>query len=249
MSAPSPADRADPAPETGRFSAYEQPSGESPDIQEIHRAVLREQFEPSEGQQRVPLALFMGFLFLAMWAGYYLSEFDGNFQANVYDGPDAFRTMDMSNAGPRKERVVDPVLLGKRLFNACTACHQTSGEGIPGQYPPLRGSEWVAGDPRILARILLGGLQGPVTVLGKSYNAEMPAWNQWSDRDISAVLTYIRQAWGNGEPPVSEATISAVRAEVGARSNAFTAVELQELELPDVTALPASEEGEGDGER
>jgi hypothetical protein len=74
------------------FSAYEQPDQNTPDIQDIHRAVLREQFEPSEGQQRVPITLFLLFIGLAMWSGWYLSEYDGNFQANVYDGPDAFRS-------------------------------------------------------------------------------------------------------------------------------------------------------------
>ncbi|MFT6108122.1 MAG: mono/diheme cytochrome c family protein [Planctomycetota bacterium] len=243
MSPTSPEDREVPSPGPEQLSAYEQPNADSPDIEEIHRAVLREQFEPSEGQQRVPLALFMGFLFLAMWSGYYLSEYDGNFQANVYDGPDAFRTVDLSTAGPAPVRVIEPLLLGKRLFNACTACHQANGEGIAGKYPPLDQSEWVTGDPRILARILLGGLQGPVTVLGKPYNGEMPAWGQWSDRDIAAVLTYIRDAWGNAETPVPEETIAAVRAEIGVRSKAFTAVELQGLELPDAAAVPMDEAG------
>lgn len=236
--------RALPTPLPGELSGYEQPGADSPEIQEIHRAVLREQFEPSEGQQRVPLAVFIGFLFLSMWAGYYLSEYDGNFQANVYDGPDAFRTMDLSAASPAKERVIDPLLLGQRLFNACKACHQSNGEGIPGKYPPLDRSEWVAEDPRILARILLGGMRGPVTVLGEPYNGDMPAWNKWSDRDISAVLTYIRQAWGNAATPVPESMIAAVRSEIGVRASPYTAVELESLELPD---LPAVSDGGVDG--
>jgi len=217
------------------FSAYEQPDKSTPDIQDIHRAVLREQFEPSEGQQRVPIILFLFFVGLAMWAGYYLSEYDGNFQANVYDGPDAFRIMDLSQSGEKQERKIDPLLLGKRIYNNCISCHQASGEGIAGQYPPLNQSRWVLGDDRILARILLNGLNGPIEVRGVTYNAQMPAWKQLSDRDIAAALTYIRSAWGNDAPPVAEETLASVRAETASKSGAYSAAELDALNLSPVS--------------
>ncbi len=214
------------------FSAYEQPEQNSPDIQEIHRQVLREQFEPSEGQQRVPITLFLFFIALAMWAGWYLSEYDGNFQANVYDGPDAFRVMDLSQTGEKTERQIDPLLLGKRIYNNCIACHQASGEGVAGQFPPLNQSRWVLGDDRILARILLNGLNGPIEVRGATYNAQMPAWQQLSDRDIAAVLTYIRSAWDNKASPVAEATLASVRAATASKAGAYSAAELESLEQP-----------------
>lgn len=217
------------------FSAYEQPEQNSPDIQDIHRQVLREQFEPSEGQQRVPITLFLFFVGLAMWAGWYLSEYDGNFQANVYDGPDAFRQMDLSQAGETKERQIDPLLLGKRIYNNCITCHQAGGEGVAGQYPPLNQSRWVLGDDRILARILLNGLNGPIEVRGATYNAQMPAWKQLSDRDIAAVLTYIRSAWDNQAPPVAEDTLASVRAATTGKPGAYSAVELESLELSPVS--------------
>ncbi|SMP60966.1 Cytochrome c, mono-and diheme variants [Neorhodopirellula lusitana] len=224
-----------------QFSSYEQADPESPDIQDIHRAVLREQFEPSEGQQRVPIALFLFFIALAMWGGYYLSKYDGNFQANVYDGPDAFRLMDLSQAGEKKEKQIDPILLGKRIYNNCVSCHQASGEGVAGQYPPLNQSEWVLGDDRILARILLGGLNGPIEVKGTTYNAQMPAWKQLSDRDIAAVLTFIRQNWNNTAPAVEESTIANVRASIGTRASAYSASELKAIELPDRSEAAATE--------
>jgi mono/diheme cytochrome c family protein len=214
------------------FSAYEQPDQNSPDIQDIHRAVLREQFEPSEGQQRVPITLFLFFVGLAMWAGWYLSEYDGNFQANVYDGPDAFRVMDLSQAGEKSEREIDPLLLGKRIYNNCISCHQASGEGVAGQYPPLNQSRWVLGDDRILARILLNGLNGPIEVRGATYNAQMPAWKQLNDRDIAAVLTYIRNAWDNDASPVDPKTLASVRADTMSQTRAYSAGELESLELP-----------------
>ena len=214
------------------LSAFEQPQLDSPDIQEIHRAVLREQFEPQEGQQRVPVLLFIGFLGLSMWAGWYLSEYDGNFQPNVYDGPDAFRQIDLSKSTDKTSVAIDPKLLGKRIYNNCVSCHQATGLGIAGQYPPLDASEWVTGDDRILARILLNGLSGPLLVGGKTYNAQMPAWSRLSDRDIASVLTYIRSSWSNTAAPVDEATIAKVRLEIGGRTNSFTAAELQSLDQP-----------------
>jgi mono/diheme cytochrome c family protein len=235
------------------FSAYEQPEQNSPDIQEIHRQVLREQFEPSEGQQRVPITLFLFFVGLAMWAGWYLSEYDGNFQANVYDGPDAFRLMDLSQAGEKGAREIDPLLLGKRIYNNCIACHQTTGEGVAGQYPPLNQSRWVLGDDRILARILLNGLNGPIEVRGVTYNAQMPAWKLLSDRDIAAVLSYIRSAWDNDAPLVSEETLASVRSETAGQAGAHSASELDALVLPPISKQleqtqqsdpPASSEGE-----
>lgn len=230
------------------LSAYEQQRGDAPDIPEIHRSVLREQFEPSEGQQRVPVVLFILFLGLAMWAGWYLSEFDGNFQADVYDGPDAFRSVDLSRVPEGPEPKVDPMLVGRRIFNNCVSCHQSSGEGVAGKYPPLDGTRWVLGDDRILSRILLRGLRGPIEVLGEEYNGEMPAWNQFSDRDIAAVLTYIRSSWGNDAPAVSEATVAAVREELSGRSRKFTAAELRALDLPPREADSASQTKEASDE-
>ena len=76
-------------------------------------------------------------------------------------------------------------------------CHQDTGKGLPGTYPPLVGSPIVLGDPAIPIRILLHGLQGDVTVEGATYNGQMPSWDRFSDEQIAAVLTYVRGAWTN----------------------------------------------------
>ena len=221
------------------FSAYEHRERNSPDIQEIHRQVLREQFEPSEGQQRVPITLFLLFMGLAMWAGWYLSENDGDFRGNLYDGPNALRTTDLSDAEDSEKREIDPVLLGKRIYNNCISCHRSGGEGVAGQYPPLNRSRWVLGDDRILARILLRGLNGPIEVRGSVYNGQMPAWTQLSDRDIAAVLTYIRGAWENDASAVTEERVASARAETASKAGAYSAAELDSLDLPAEPAEPA----------
>jgi mono/diheme cytochrome c family protein len=82
--------------------------------------------------------------------------------------------------------------------------------------PPLVDSEWVLGDEIRLSMILLHGLEGPVVVNGKTYDAPeilpvMPSHATMSDGDIAAILTYIRNEWGNQAAPVSKDMISKTR--------------------------------------
>src|SRR5690606_20752659 len=93
---------------------------------------------------------------------------------------------------------------GGQLYTAnCVACHQATGEGIPGVFPPLDGSEWVIGDPAVTARIVLHGIKGPLTVKGAHYDGEMPHFKEkFSDAELAAVLTYIRSSFGNSASAV-----------------------------------------------
>ncbi|WP_027994546.1 c-type cytochrome [Simplicispira psychrophila] len=87
---------------------------------------------------------------------------------------------------------------GKQVFTAnCVACHQATGKGLPGVFPPLDGSEWVHGDARTLANILLHGINGEIEVVGATYKGAMPAFQQLGDAELAAVATYIRSAWSN----------------------------------------------------
>jgi cytochrome c oxidase subunit II len=90
--------------------------------------------------------------------------------------------------------------LGEQVFNTnCAACHQASGEGVAGAFPPVRGhaNEIFAaqGGREYLPTLLLNGLQGPIEVAGNTYNGIMPAWRQLSDEQIAAVLNYSLTAW------------------------------------------------------
>ncbi len=116
---------------------------------------------------------------------------------------------------------------GSIVYNrTCVACHGPEALGVPGAFPPLDGSPIVAGDPSIPARILLHGLQGPIDVLGKTYNNAMPAHSDLSDKDISDVLTYVRQNWSNDAPEVTEQFIRKTREQFSARKTPWTAAEL-----------------------
>jgi len=88
---------------------------------------------------------------------------------------------------------------GEKVYGArCASCHQPTGQGVPGAFPPMAGSEFVTGKPEEHAKIVLNGLNGSITVKGQSYNGVMPAWKDvLSDREIAAVLTYERNTWGN----------------------------------------------------
>jgi cbb3-type cytochrome c oxidase subunit III len=95
---------------------------------------------------------------------------------------------------------------GKAIFaTKCSACHQATGLGN-GPYPPLAGNPDVNGsDTAALIATVLHGRSGPITILGHAYSGTMPAWrDQLTNAEIAAVLTYVRSAWTNKSPAVSE---------------------------------------------
>jgi mono/diheme cytochrome c family protein len=122
------------------------------------------------------------------------------------------------DAAPVENTPIDPAVmeLGKAQFLVCGACHGQNGEGGP-IGPPIAGSEWVTGPVSNLIRIQLRGLQGPITVAGKEYNfpAGMAALAYQNDEQIAAVLTYIRNSFGNKAPAVKPEQVAALRSEVG----------------------------------
>jgi mono/diheme cytochrome c family protein len=104
----------------------------------------------------------------------------------------------------------------------CAACHQATGAGLPGVFPPLAGSEWVSGPERVLAALVLHGASGPLTVKGNAYNGAMPAFKeQLSDAEIAALLTHVRSQWGNAASALSAETVTKVRADTAERKAPF----------------------------
>ncbi len=120
----------------------------------------------------------------------------------------------------------------------CQSCHKANGEGIPGEYPPLQNSEYVAGDKERVIRVLLHGLRGEITVNGASYSGVMPPWGDYlDDEQLAALLTFLRSHFGNDADPVSAAEVARVRA-AAERQTPWTADELERLADP---SLPLSE--------
>lgn len=123
---------------------------------------------------------------------------------------------------------------GARIYaQTCSACHQADGSGTPGIFPPLVGTEWVTGSEDRLIRILLHGVTGDIEVEGEIYNGAMPTWGpMFTDEDLAAVATYVRQAWGNKAAPVTAATVARVRTQYASRTTPWTAVELRQTTKP-----------------
>src|SRR6188768_3019327 len=92
----------------------------------------------------------------------------------------------------------DQVLAGKELFaGTCSVCHQANGAGLPGVFPPVAKSDYLAADPKRAIGVLLHGLTGKVTVNGTEYNSVMPPMNQLNDDEIANILTYLLNSFGN----------------------------------------------------
>ena len=202
---------------------------EQVDINQLHAPITREHNEPLDGFEPVAVPWILAALALAMVSGWYLGSQSGGFQSAALDGEPSASHMALS--APRQATQIDPRLVGKRIYNNCMACHQQDGRGVPGQFPPLAGSEWVQGNPRVLARILLHGMHGEVVVANQRYNSVMPAWARLSDDQIAAVLSFIRASWTNDAQPISTALITQERGLTAGRDTAWTAAELLQ-ELP-----------------
>jgi mono/diheme cytochrome c family protein len=125
----------------------------------------------------------------------------------------------------------DPMAKGQAIFEKiCAACHQPDGMGKDGVAPPLVGSEWVVtpGGQR-LARIVLNGLTGPITVRGREWNLPMPPWRENLDDDeVAVVLTYIRANLGSNKAgAIKPETVTAARQD--AHPGQHTAADLQQI--------------------
>ena len=106
---------------------------------------------------------------------------------------------------------------GKTLYaNTCASCHQISGQGLAGIFPPLKGNPVVlAKNPDEHIDIILHGLQGR-TIEGVEYSAVMPGFaEQLNNAEIAAIINHERSSWGNTAPAVTEKDVAARRARGG----------------------------------
>ena len=106
------------------------------------------------------------------------------------------------------------IAAGKQLYaGTCSVCHQNTGEGLPGVFPPLAKSDYLMEDKRRAIEIVLNGLSGPVTVNGQQYNSVMPAMSQLTDDGVANILTYVMNSWGNQNGVVTAEEVTKVREE------------------------------------
>jgi mono/diheme cytochrome c family protein/glucose/arabinose dehydrogenase len=113
---------------------------------------------------------------------------------------------DRSGASERVDaQLAAAVEHGRALYAVCAACHQADGRGLEALAPRLDGSARVTGAAEDLIRIALNGLDEDPAY------PEMPPLGGLSDEQLAAILTYIRQAWGNAAPAISPEQVRAVR--------------------------------------
>jgi mono/diheme cytochrome c family protein len=140
----------------------------------------------------------------------FLSERAGGFNNQVYEPYTSLAYV--KRAHPPKGD--DPVGRGEKIFAArgCGGCHGMTGDGMPGVNPPLAGSEWVLAEgPNRVIRIILNGLNGPITVKGQAYNGQMPPMAEGlSNREIADLASFIRNSWGNKASVVTESQVKAI---------------------------------------
>lgn len=184
--------------------------------------------EPRAGQGNVPVWLFFLLFVLLYWGMMYFDSHSGWFQPQVYAPYTSLAELQ------RYQPPTGGVDLGrgKAVYeNVCALCHNPDGKGKPNQAPPLIGSEWVLGSPGRMIRIPLNGLAGPIEVNGQQWNLAMPAMGATlSDEDLAATLTYMRQSWGNKASAITAEQVKALRAQVGSRTQPWTAAELMKIE-------------------
>ena len=170
-------------------------------------AMRREHADPDEKVHPLPWFFIMFLGAIGMWGAFYIAATPSG-ESSAYGDQRTVADLRPPVVAAGGASSVD----GKQLFGAkCAACHQASGLGVAGVFPPLAGAEWVVGSEKVLISILLHGLQGEIVVKGSTYKGVMPAFGTLADDEIAAVLTYIRSDWGNQASPVSAASVKAQR--------------------------------------
>jgi mono/diheme cytochrome c family protein len=228
---------------------------DSNDLDRIHGAVKREKADLPAGSDNAPTwAIFMAFL-AAIFAGGQLGTTAGGYSLDnvAAYGP----ILDPRPKTTDDASALDPFQLamkkGATTYALCGGCHQGSGMGVPGQFPPLVGSEIVLEGTEQLTRIVLHGLVGPVTVKGVGYNTPggMPGQGAvLSDSDVANVITYIRNTWGNEGSMVTKEMVAKVREAEKVRTTQWTMAEMAKYAKanmpgdvpagPGATAAPAA---------
>ncbi len=142
--------------------------------------------------------------------------YSGTTQEGIYM-PEGGTIQNMPKVANGKEVIVNKTLAqqmndGKNIFsNTCFACHQSEGQGIPNAFPPLAKSDFLNADVNRSIDAVLHGLSGEITVNGKKYNSVMTSQNL-TDQEISDVLTYVYNSWGNNKTKVTPEMVKTQRA-------------------------------------
>ena len=169
-------------------------------------------FEPQRAETPAPIPTWAWVLFLliAVWGMWYVAiELRTHQEQMVATAPAASQ----ASGAPGTPSQPSWAVLGEQVYgNKCAACHQLTGQGLSGVFPPLKGSAVVtATDPTEHIRAVLRGLSGK-SIGGVTYPSPMPAFaDQLTNEEVAAVLSHERTSWGNQAPPVKPEEVVARR--------------------------------------
>ncbi|AEB12580.1 c-type cytochrome [Marinithermus hydrothermalis] len=102
----------------------------------------------------------------------------------------------------------------------CAACHQATGEGVPGVFPPLKDNPRLA-DRAYLARVIQEGLSGPIEVNGQTYTGAMPPFANLGGAELEALLDYLQVRFGTASAPEAPSPASTLPEGDAARGRAL----------------------------
>ena len=123
--------------------------------------------------------------------------------------------------------------MGKTIYakeGYCITCHQSDGGGLSASgFPPIVGSPWILGNEERLIKIVLKGLLGPIEVNDKKYSGQVPMTpfgGLLKDKEVAAVLTYVRNSFGNKASAITPEKVKAVRAATASQKDIYTSEKL-----------------------
>ncbi|MGC3946499.1 MAG: c-type cytochrome [Chryseolinea sp.] len=123
---------------------------------------------------------------------------------------------------------------GKAIYareGYCNTCHQPDGKGLSASgFPPLAGTPWVTGSEERLIKIVLNGLQGPIEVNNQNYAGQVPMTpfgGLLNDEEIAAVVTYVRNSFGNNASVVTADQVKKVREKTKGKVGFYRAEEIK----------------------
>ncbi|TLV01120.1 PVC-type heme-binding CxxCH protein [Dyadobacter luticola] len=146
------------------------------------------------------------------------------------------------NVKKEKEEVAKTTLKGAELnlFNMgkevyakegyCTTCHQPDGKGLSASgFPPLTKNPWIVGSDERLIKLVLKGLLGPIEVNSQKYPGQVPMTpfgGLLKDEEVAAVLTYVRNSFGNKGPAVLPEKVKQVRLQTESKKDFYSPEQL-----------------------
>lgn len=174
-------------------------------VTEHSLALKREKPDPLNGSEPLSLwTFFLAALVFLVGGGYIGANTGGKLFSSLSQYTSTgYQPLPAPRIGPEKESGpwIDRWMnAGRKGYKGtCASCHQETGKGQAGLYPPLAGSEYVVGGSKRMAKAVLNGLQGPITVAGSSFNGVMQPWKTLPDEQLAQIMTYVRRSWGNAE--------------------------------------------------